>query len=162
MLVGDIEQMQPVEVRLAPRVRLYFIEDKPLHIGARPGPLFLAVDGTFKRLPVFGEREGGLAIDRASVCFDKDAIHVVEGGAEVVYRIAEHRWRMARESGSDGLPGTHWPPTLVGLTSEELCVCTHVLPEDTFKLVKVLFSPFAFEQWAVERRPRRSDKHGEP
>lgn len=142
VLVGDVQSMETVESELPAFVWLYLIQDCPDHrVAWRNSLKFMAIDGTLNRLPVLSEGEPAESVKRRVVGFGGDVIRVIEGGAEVVERIAQNRGRMFGErSGSSDLPA--FQKAVLALGPQSFHVLMDEVPENGFKISDVLFGPF--------------------
>jgi hypothetical protein len=87
-----------------------------------------------------GDGEEGSLVDGVSIGFNKDTVSVVEGGPEIVKRIAQDRGGMPREPRADG--GAAFPHLTVAVGAESLFVLTDVASENLFELADVMFGPF--------------------
>lgn len=141
MLVSNVQKVQPIEAKLPIFVRLYLIEnDIDNCIGRSQSLEFLSIDGTFKRFPVLAERKEGMFSNRSLVFLDHDAISVVEGGLEVVQRIAQNgRGVFGEEPRRGALP---LQKSVIALEAQSLYIVRDKLFENSFEAVDVMFGPF--------------------
>lgn len=136
MLVSNVEQMQPVQVELPSRVGLYLIPDEGDYLSGG-GIRYLSFDGTQKRLPVTAKGKAGVLGDAAAVGFHQDTVRVIEGGPEVVNRIAQDAGTVLGEAHANDLPHV-----IVGLSQESFFVFSGEGPEHRFKVANVYIGPF--------------------
>ena len=143
VLVRDVEQMQVEQVLpFASRERLYLVEDKPNDLRAGTATRFgMSVDGAFKVLPsaFFGEGKFDVLVDGAAIGFDQNTVSVVQGGAEIVKRIAQNRGGVARQRLSDR---RLFPSVTIAVGDESVFALTQVSPKNVFKVRDVVFGPF--------------------
>jgi hypothetical protein len=142
MLVGDVEQVQPVKSQLSSFVWLYSVDDRVDNgIGRRESKMFMSIDGALKRFLIFPKGKEGPPCDLSAVGFHHDTVSVVEGGPEVVDSITKHGRSMLGECGNAGLPLAFQPSTIF-LGPQSLHVARDVSGEYDFELVDVMFGPF--------------------
>ena len=145
VLIGNVEDMELNEiVPLPSRVGLHIVGqnfDNP-DTGAVP-VFFMSLHHGFTALPRvlatgIDDREKGTLVRRVASGSHEFAIGVVKGGPEIVQSIAEDRWGVLGEMGSERFPAR----LAVVLGNEGLSVCRSVAFEDAFEIVDVMFGPF--------------------
>lgn len=143
VLVGPIELVDAVKPFALPAVkRLYFLDDDiPNPRAGAMSVTYMSLNKTRHRLPRVSQWEACLPVNRMAIGFDQDAICVVERRSEVMDRISDHCRRMGREVAPKGdIPIT--PFVLLCLGENKISVFSNEHPENTFKLVDVMFGPF--------------------
>lgn len=142
VFVGDVEAVKLVKPKLPAFIGLKLIQDNIKDVGGgRWSLLFQSLDGTLKRFPRIAEWEGSPAIGDVAVDFGNDTVSVIEGGPEVVERIAQDRGRVFWEVGAKDVPPL-FQRAVLALGAQSLFVLRDVPPEKGFKLVDVMFGPF--------------------
>lgn len=142
VLVGDIEHMQAVEAQSPAFVGLYVVEDfVDDQIAWRNSFLFMSIDGTFKRLPVFAEGKTAKIAKCGTSGIAYDVVRVVKGNPEVVDSIThDSRCVFGERGGTSMLPA--FQKAVLALGPQSLHVVTDVSREYDFQLVDVMFGPF--------------------
>ena len=141
MLVGDVQSMKPIKAKPPAFIGLYVVNDRrDDNIARRQSLCFMSIDGTFKRLPVFPERETPPFAKCRGVRIGGDMVGMIQGGVEIVNRIAKHGRDMLWES-----PGADlFQRVAIALSPHSIHVISDVVPKQGFELVDVMFGPFDF------------------
>lgn len=144
MLISDVQVMQPLEVQFPASVRLYFVDNHVDDAFAwRNSFSFMSIDGSYKRLPVPVKRETPIITPCGAIGFCGDVVSVVEGGPEVVNRIAQDGWDVFIERFGFQGPSL-FQRAVLALGPQSLHVATDVIPKAGFKITDVMFGPFDF------------------
>lgn len=142
VLIGDVEKMKADQVGTLPaRIRLHMVEDfADDSWGRTETRIGMSLDGSFKFFPVFGlrDRELDVSSNDSLVVFDQDTISVIEGGPEVVNRIAQDSRRVGRKV----VPNGCIPNTKIVIGPKSIFVLSDVIIKHDFELSDVMFGPF--------------------
>jgi hypothetical protein len=116
--------------------RLYDIKDVVDDLTPRRS--LFPVDGTFKIAPasLICEGEFRVGVGAKAIVFDKNAVSVIKGGAQIMESIAQNGWSMRGESPSEFLP-----PVWITVRDKGLCACSDVRPNNVFEMVDVMCGP---------------------
>lgn len=145
MLVSNVQDVEIDKVFTLPsNVRLHLVGQGVDNVVAGTIPrLFMSLHGGFASLPGIlpvgvDDGEEGSLVNSVAIGRHKCTVSVIQGGPEIVQRIAKHGWGVLREVGADrGAPGLAiilWP--------KGLFVSRNVAFEDAFEMVDVMFGPF--------------------
>lgn len=142
MLVGDVKRMERPEIVTIPsRVRLDIVQDEIGNSVGSLGRWLLSFEEGVAASPVGTNREFGVPVGHSAIGLNEVTIAVVKGSPEVMQRISQDGWSMAR----------HWlanhsrlPSCVVFLGAESFLVFLNPSFEYKLKLTDVVFGPLKF------------------
>lgn len=139
VLVGDVKAVDAVKFIPVNLEWLYFFQNEFDDAFRRDCSLFLSMQVSFRVRPCVSKRELCESADAAAIGFDKSAVSVVKGSAEVVNGVPDDGRCVAGYASPER---ALIPSVRIGLGAKGFDVVHHVGPDNRFELLDVMVGPF--------------------